>query len=108
MAIERIRLAHKRTPRLLERVFTEVERTYALAREDPYPSLAARFAAKEAFQKCWPRSFSWQDVGVVMRGRKPELWFSPLLQGELTGLRAHLSLSHEREFALAFVVLEQV
>lgn len=106
--IKRIRLAHQRTPRLLERVFTGAERSYALARQDPYPSLAARFAAKEAFQKCWPQSFGWQDVAVVMQGRKPSLWFAPRLQDELTGLRAHLSLSHEREYALAFVVLEQV
>lgn len=94
--------------RALERLFTEEELAYALRHQDPAPSLAARIAAKEAFQKCWPESLSWKAVWVGMEGRRPVLRFAPFLAQALEreGLRAHLTLSHERGMALAVVVLE--
>lgn len=94
--------------RALERLFTEEELAYALRHQDPAPSLAARIAAKEAFQKCWPESLSWKAVWVGMEGRRPVLRFAPALAARLEaqGLTAHLSLSHERGHALAVVVLE--
>ena len=81
---------------------------YALARQNPFPSLAARLAAKEAFQKCWPESLSWKEVWVGMEGKRPALRFAPRIEARMAeeGLFAHLSLSHERSHALAVVVLE--
>ena len=35
----------------MERIFTQEELRYCLAKDDPWPSLAARFAAKEAVMK---------------------------------------------------------
>lgn len=49
--IDRIRQTIERQPRFVERVFTETERTYCLARTDPAERFAARFAAKEAVLK---------------------------------------------------------
>ncbi len=49
--IDRIRQTIERQPRFIERVFTETERTYCLARKDPAERFAARFAAKEAVLK---------------------------------------------------------
>ncbi|MCX7784162.1 MAG: holo-ACP synthase, partial [Meiothermus sp.] len=42
--------------------------------------------------------------------RKPELRFAPRLQAQMGEgqLRAHLSLSHEKHYALAVVVLERM
>ena len=96
--------------RFLERTFTEPELTYCLAKANPVPSLAARFAAKEAFQKTWFESHGWRDVWVEMRGVKPELRFSEALQPIILErrYRAHLSLSHTLENAVASVVLEQL
>jgi holo-[acyl-carrier protein] synthase len=37
--------------RFLNRIFTEEEQIYCLAKKDPVPHLAARFACKEAFIK---------------------------------------------------------
>ncbi|NJK43546.1 MAG: 4'-phosphopantetheinyl transferase superfamily protein [Pleurocapsa sp. SU_196_0] len=96
--------------RFLERTFAAQELMYCLEKADPVPSLAARFAAKEAFQKTWAVSHGWRDVWVEMRGVKPVLCFCdalsvPMLEG---GLRAHLSLSHTLENAVATVVLEQL
>ncbi len=55
--------------RFLRRVFTDGEIRYCLAKKDPLPSLAGRFAAKEAVLKVlgtgWRGSISWTDVEVV-------------------------------------------
>lgn len=66
--IPRMRLALARTPRLVERVFTEGERAYALRRRDPAERFAARWAVKEATMKAmgvglW--KFNFRDVEVV-------------------------------------------
>ncbi|GIW24882.1 holo-ACP synthase [Meiothermus sp.] len=109
--LQRLRRVWERHPeRFLQRHFTPPEIAYCLAKSDPIPSLAVRFAAKEAFQKCWPESFGWLEVWVEMAGRKPELRFAPRLEVQMQQglLRAHLSLSHEKHYALALVVLERV
>jgi holo-[acyl-carrier protein] synthase len=95
-------------PRFLERTFAPAELGYCLAKKNPVPSLAARFAAKEAFQKTWFESHGWRDVWVVMNGVKPELRFCLSLEAAMVerGLIAHLSLSHTLENAVATVVLE--
>lgn len=107
--IERVRKLLKRHgEKALRRLFTPEELDYALRHQDPVPSLAARIAAKEAFQKCWPESLSWKEVWVGMEGRRPVLRFGPGLKArlEVEGFMTHLSLSHEKGHALAVVVLE--
>ena len=94
--------------RFLHRVFTPAELVYCLTKADPAPSLAVRFAAKEAFQKCFPSMHAWKDVSVQFDGPKPILCYSPRLAEEMKTRRwrAHVSLSHSRGNALAVVVLE--
>lgn len=99
-------------PRLLEKYFTEAELADARSSHHPAASLAARFAAKEAFGKALGTGLG----GLRLRdietrrgpGGKPDLQVAGSALKELNsrGARAHLSLSHEREYALAFVVLE--
>ncbi|TFU27199.1 holo-ACP synthase [Thermus tengchongensis] len=102
------RLLARHGERALRRLFAEEEVAYALRHQDPAPSLAARLAAKEAFQKCWPESLSWKEVWVGMEGKRPVLRFAPRVKARLEAenLFAHLSLSHEKSHALAVVVLE--
>jgi len=110
VVLKRLRAVWEKHPeRFLRRHFSPVEIEYCLSKVDPLPSLAVRFAAKEAFQKCWPESFGWLEVWVAMQGRKPELRFAPRIEAQMRGghLRAHLSLSHEKSHALAMVVLER-
>lgn len=107
----RIRRAMQRNPkRFTKRVFHRDELRELEDRIDIVPGLAARFAAKEAFQKVWPYSFGWKDVWVAKEGEKPVLRFAPDLARELEeqGLRAHLSLTHARDQAAAVVVLERL
>ena len=66
--IDRFRLAAERTPRLVQRFFTDGERATAMRRPDPTQRLASRFAAKEAAWKAmgvglW--SVGYHDVEVV-------------------------------------------
>lgn len=108
--LERLRRVWARHPRrFLQRHFAPSEIAYCLAKSDPIPSLAVRFAAKEAFQKCWPEPFGWLEVWVEIHRHKPRLAFAPKLQSVLEEgrLRAHLSLSHEKQYALALVILER-
>jgi holo-[acyl-carrier protein] synthase len=112
VSLERIRkiIESDTRDRFLKRTFAPPELEYAFSKSDPVPSLAVRFAAKEAFQKCWLKTHAWTDVWVEFNGVKPQLHFAPVLQTVMLerGWVTHLSLSHEREHATAMVVLEEV
>jgi holo-[acyl-carrier protein] synthase len=99
---------------VIHRLFTPGERAYALAKKDPAPHLAARFAAKEAFLKALGlglrSGISWQDMTVVHDSLgKPSLDLAGRA-AEIVGERGlsgiHLSYSHDGDYAVATVVLE--
>lgn len=104
----------RRGDAFLRRVFTPDEIAYCQRHQNPAPSLSARFSAKEAVIKAlgmgWQHGMRWTDIEVVRApGGKPDL----VLHGataevaERLGIRRmHLSLTHESDRAIAFVVLE--
>lgn len=105
-----------RTPRFRERVFTARERDYCDARGAASAQhYAARFAAKEAALKAlgtgWSGGVGWRDVEVLNDGAgRPELVFRDAaleLFRRSGASRAHLSLSHTSEHAVAQVILER-
>jgi len=117
VAIERFqRFVDNNNTALLQRIFTEHERAVCMARKNSAASLAARFAAKEAFLKALGTGLrdgiSWQDMEVVNDGQgKPNL----ILSGRALALfqerrlsSLFLSISHDGGCAIAFVVLEAV
>lgn len=109
--VPRFRATLSRTPSLRERVFTDEELSPLADRSDPVPSLAARFAAREAVMKAMGvglGAFDFHDVWVdrLDSGR-------PVLQvsGRADALARergigswHLSLTHTDELAIAYVV----
>lgn len=113
--IPRIRTFHERWgDRGLRRLFSADELEYCLAQGDAAPSLAARFAAKEAFfkavRKGWGRGGDWREVRVL-RGKlgAPELAWegrAAAAVASVAATRAHLTLTHARGTAGAVVVLE--
>jgi holo-[acyl-carrier protein] synthase len=108
--LERVRRVWQAHPeRFLTRCFTPDEVAFACSHRDPVPALAARFAAKEAFQKTFPTTIGWRDV-AVRRGANgaPTLVFADDVAERLAseGWRAHVSLTHGRDHAAAVVVLE--
>ena len=111
--VERFRRVLERTPTMRQRLFTEAELAYVQPRIDPVPSLAARFAAREALMKAWGvglGSFGFHDASVqVADSGAPSL----IITGMATELAAargttsiHLSLSHDGPVAVAVVVAE--
>jgi holo-[acyl-carrier protein] synthase len=113
--VQRVREVLARTPRFAERVFTDAERDYCESRGVVAAQhYAARFAAKEAALKAlqtgWRGGISWHDVEVaahdsgapylILRGVAKELL------EELGANKAHLSISHTTEHAIAEVILE--
>jgi len=96
----------------LERVFTDSEVKYCKKRKDPHPSLAARFAAKEALIKALTtdETIPLKDIEVVISDSgKPSIVPGSRLRELLrsAGIKAsHLSLSHEKRYAIAYVILE--
>ena len=108
--IERFERALARTPRLHERLFGDTD----TARENlSAHSLAARFAAKEATLKALGGNisgFSWYDIQVAGdAGSPPSLVLAGATlarAGEKGATSWHLSLSHDRGMAVAFVVME--
>ncbi|WP_197068261.1 holo-ACP synthase [Candidatus Soleaferrea massiliensis] len=111
--IERIAKSME-NPRFLTRVFSIEEQSYFESRSFPIQTIAAGFAAKEAFSKAigtGVRGFSLQDVSVRHDALgKPILAFSgPLAQRvREEGWHFELSLSHCREYAVAFVVASKL
>jgi len=111
--IERFRTTLERTPSMRTRVFTQIELDYVAPQSDPIPSLAARFAAREAVMKSLGLglgAFSFHDVWVeraasgapslAITGRAAEL-------AHAAGVtRWHLSLTHSDLVAAAYVVCE--
>jgi holo-[acyl-carrier protein] synthase len=114
--VGRMREILARTPRFRTRVFTERERGHCDARGAASAQhYAARFAAKEAALKAlgtgWSGGVGWRDVEVVNDSSgRPELILSgtALELFRLSGAtRAHLSLSHTAEHAVAQVLFER-
>lgn len=108
----RFRATLDRTPRLVERVFTDREREYCLARRDPTERFAGRFAAKEAVLKAMGKgifSFSLRQIEVA---RDDETGAPSLVLHEQAGARAgeigvedwRLTISHTDDVAQAIAV----
>ncbi|MFC4111443.1 holo-ACP synthase [Nonomuraea zeae] len=104
--IARFEASLERTPRLLERLFTETERPL------PVHSLAARFAAKEAVAKALgaPKGLGHLEAEVRCDELgKPELHITGKAAEVAHGLgvkRWHVSLSHDAGVAVAYVIAE--
>ncbi len=102
--VVRIRAAVRRWgDRFLERHFTPGEIAYCLGKARPAESLAARFAAKEAFAKAYPgpEVLHWTDVEVVREGKRPVY----RLHGAAARCEAQLSLSHTHAHAVAVALV---
>jgi holo-[acyl-carrier protein] synthase len=101
--------------RFVNRVFTRREIEYCELIARKAERYATRFAAKEAARKAIGAalpvtSLSWQDVEIISSTEgAPQLQFhgrAAEIVNELKITRAHVSLSHAQEQAVAFVVLE--
>jgi holo-[acyl-carrier protein] synthase len=110
--IGRIRAAVERWgKRFLKRVYTEGEVVYSRGRA---PQLAARFAAKEATMKALGtgrRGVAWREVEVANEASGApilKLHGRAVQRARVLGLqRFAISISHSRDYAVAFVIADQ-
>ena len=100
-----------RRPAMPERLFTAGERAYAGSLADPVPSLAARFAAKEAVMKAMGVGLGAFDFGEVEVQRRPSGEPRLVLTGRAAELAVDravrqwlVSLTHTSTAAAAVVV----
>jgi holo-[acyl-carrier protein] synthase len=114
-SIARVRAVHRRHgERFARRLLTAAEWPRYARLRDPSAYLARRFAAKEAAAKALGTGIAGgvgfqqlevlnDDAGAPMLSLRGE---AALRAARLGVVRCHLSLTDERDYALAFVVLE--
>jgi len=98
--------------RFLRRVFTDGEIAYCMRHRDPVPSLAARFASKEAAMKALgtghSRGVLWKDIEVVRSYGPPQLRLTGGAERRfdaMRGRRSLLTITHADVLAMAQVLL---
>ena len=115
VSVERIRgMLSRHGERFIRRTFTAAEAAYCGEQKHDAEHFAARFAAKEAVAKALgtgiARGVGWKDIEVVRRpsGRPGvRLLGDAVALAERLGVgEIHVSLSHSRTDAIAFVVAE--
>ncbi|MBH55005.1 MAG: holo-[acyl-carrier-protein] synthase [Opitutaceae bacterium] len=115
--VDRVQKVYERQKdRFLKRVYTQEEVDYCFDKSNPFPHLAARFAAKEAVSKAFStgigKLFGWTSASVYHDPR-----MQPLIrldhQGKkllevLGGTDVRITLSHTKGTAVAVAILVKV
>jgi holo-[acyl-carrier protein] synthase len=117
VAIDRFtRMWERHGARISARILSSAELAESEAVLEMPRWLAKRWAAKEAFAKAagtgMRAPLRWSGITIVHDALgRPDLRFAPFIQAWLhrRGIdRCHLSISDERDYACAFVVLEHI
>lgn len=105
-----------KNPEMLQRFFNKKEMSSAKSDSAKCQHYAARFAAKEAFSKALGTGitgFNLKDVYITNNSEGAPLLniegaALSLMKERLGNCNAFVSLSHEKEYAIAYVILEKV
>lgn len=105
-----------KNPEMISRFFNPKECNNASSIQKSCEHYAARFAAKEAFSKALGTGilgFDLKDVYIQNnQDGKPYLVIEnkalDLLKNRCGNVQVHVSLTHEKETACAFVIIEQI
>lgn len=97
--------------KFLEKIFTPIEIEYILYRKNDFKTIAGLFAAKEAISKMIGTGIgklSWQDIEIDRdQWGRPFVVINPKINSYLETLgilQVDISISHEEEFSIAFVI----
>jgi len=100
--IERFRAKnYKKNKNFYEKIFVKSEIDYCLKFKDPYPHFAGKFGIKESVIKSIRDNITFQDISSSNSKNRPIV--------ELTGKKSKkysflVSVTHEREYAVAVVI----
>ncbi len=97
--------------RFSERILSQNELNYCLGKANAVPSMAVRFAAKEAMIKCLPTDqglvFRWHEMEILnSKGGAPHVNLHGKLLQFLYNKKVFVSLSHSPNSAVAVIVIE--
>lgn len=112
--VVRIRKAIERTPSFLKGVFTDNEVEYINSKKNKYETAAGIFTVKEAFSKALGsgiRGFGLKDIEVLHTELgKPIINLSEKVSKKISeeDYRVHVTISHTKENAVSFVIIEEV
>ena len=94
--------------KFLSRIFTQKELDYCFSNKFPSPHLTARFCAKEAVVKALSNIhdgvISYNKIEILKNEKGVP--FVNILVDELRGYKFSLSISHEKDKSIAFVIVE--
>ncbi|MBI4978884.1 MAG: holo-ACP synthase [Spirochaetes bacterium] len=104
--------------RFMRRIFTDTEIAYFRKKVNMHQSIAASFAAKEAFFKALgtgiiSAGLAIRDIGIAReKGGRPYITMSPKVRAYIATTyktrspAVYLSISHEKEYSVAVAVIE--
>lgn len=102
--IKRVRkLIKQYGPKFLERTFTKKEIQYCQNKPNPAQHYAGRFAVKEALIKALGKPFVLKEIEV---DKGPAIRLTGLAKKAVGNNKILLSISHDHEYAVAQVVLD--
>ncbi len=112
--IKRIEKATARNKNFINKLFTKDEVELWEKKNFNLGFIAGRFAAKEAISKALGtgiRGFNFKDIEIINNELgKPEVVLKPKAEEIIKKIskhyKIHLSISHEKEYAIAYALLE--
>ncbi|CBZ05299.1 TPA: holo-ACP synthase [Clostridium botulinum] len=112
--IRRIEKAITRNKNFINKLFTKNEMDLWEKKNFKLEFIAGRFAAKEAISKALGtgiRDFNFKDIEIINNELgKPQVILKPKVEDIIRKIsqsyKIHLSISHEKEYAIAYALLE--
>ena len=96
------KLSYKKDKKFYDKIFTSGEIKYCLSKADPYPHFAVRFSAKEAVIKALPKPANLKDIEIIRKSDTINVRIK-----NRKDLIVFASLSHTKEIAAAFAIVER-
>ena len=101
-------LIDKKEEKFLNKIFTKEEISYCNSYSDPEVHFSGKYAAKEAIKKALLSNdlidkISLKNIKILNKNNKAPY----IVIDNLSNLNYNVSISHEEEYAVAFVVIEK-
>ena len=99
------KVPYEEKPSFYKRIFFPSEIKYCLKHKNSFEHFAGKFAIKEATIKSIQEKISILELETVHLGSKPEVRIKGKLEKKYNFL---VSVSHEKQFAIAVVISEKI
>jgi holo-[acyl-carrier protein] synthase len=97
------KLPYTQNKKFYKNIFKKSEIDYCIKFKDPYPHFAGRFAVKESVIKSIKNKIKMIDIEIIQKKSKPMIKSSNKIPYIF-----HISISHDKEYAIAIVISEKV